>query len=272
LAFDNITSAKRWRYETFELLTIFAEIIAISFERKKSDLELLASREKFHNEYDRANFYKELFIHDVNNIFNNIQASINLFSKEEDLKKVINIKFLIKTIKQKCFEADKLISIIRKLTQIEESQIPLKHIDIAKLTNQAIEIVRANHKDKKIIVDVEAPREDSFVLANDFLIDVLENILLSSVKYTEKIIINIKIVITKILVANKSFIKIIFIDNQALISDISKERILMRQNKRDEKLRGLLLGFVLIERILDSFKGSLKVEDNNFTLLIPTLP
>jgi len=66
--------------------------------------------------------------------------------------------------------------------------------------------------------------------------------------------------------------KLTFIDNQAVISDVSKEKILMRENRKNEKLRGLLLGFLLIERILDSINGSLMVENDNFTILIPALP
>lgn len=66
--------------------------------------------------------------------------------------------------------------------------------------------------------------------------------------------------------------KLTFIDNQAVISDVSKEKILMRENRKNKKLRGLLLGFLLIERILDSINGSLMVENDNFTILIPALP
>lgn len=66
--------------------------------------------------------------------------------------------------------------------------------------------------------------------------------------------------------------KLTFIDNQAVISDVSKEKILMRENRKNEKLRGLLLGFLLIERILDSINGRLMVENDNFTILIPALP
>ena len=272
LAFDNISKPKDWKYENIELLSIFSELIGISLERQQSELELLESREKFHNEYDRANFYRELFIHDVNNIFKNIESNINLFSKEEDLQKVINIKFLIKNIKQKCFEAEKLVTIIRKLTQIEESKIPLKHQDIFKIINDALEKVKNNHPEKEITLDFETPFKEIFVLANDFLIDVIENILISSVKYTEKVMIHIKIDIKKILYDNKNFLQLAFIDNQALISDISKEKILMRENRKNEKIRGLLLGFLLIERILDSLNGRLTVEGDNFTVLIPVLP
>ena len=272
LAFDNISKAKKWRYETFELLTIFTEIIGISLERKKSELELLESREQFHNEYDRANFYRELFIHDVNDIFNNILSNIRLFSKEEDLQKLINIKFLIKNIKNQCSEAEKLVSIIRKLTQLEESKIPLKHKDILETLNQTIENVKKINSEKNIIVDIESSVENSNVLANDFLNDVIENILTSSVKYTDKVIIHIKVILTNIQYDNNNFLKITFIDNQAVISDVSKEKILLRENRKNEKLRGLLLGFLLIERILEHFHGRLLVEEENFTILIPALP
>ncbi len=272
LVFDNIEKPKEWKYENIELLSIFSELIGISLERQQSELDLLESRERLHNEYDRANFYRELFIHDVNNIFNNIQSNINLFSKEEDLQKIINIKFLIKNIKQKCFEADKLVTIIRKLTQIEERNIPLRHKEIFKVINNALEIVKNNHPEKQITVVFESRFKEIYVLANDFLADVIENILLSSVKYTEKVMINIKIAIDKILDKNENYFKLTFMDNQALISDLSKEKILMMENRKNEKIRGLLLGFLLIERILESVNGRLTVENDNFTVLLPAPP
>ena len=64
----------------------------------------------------------------------------------------------------------------------------------------------------------------------------------------------------------------ILILGQKYFLDVSKEKILMRENRKNEKLRGLLLGFLLIERILDSINGRLMVENDNFTILIPALP
>jgi hypothetical protein len=46
----------------------------------------------------------------------------------------------------------------------------------------------------------------------------------------------------------------------------------MMENRKNEKIRGLLLGFLLIERILESFNGRLTVENDNFTVLLPSLP
>ncbi|MFX1443715.1 MAG: PAS domain S-box protein, partial [Promethearchaeota archaeon] len=272
IAFDNVEKPKDWKYENIELLSIFPELIGISLEKQQSELELLESRERYHNEYDRANFYRELFIHDVNNIFKNIQSNIDIFSKEEDLQKLINIKFLIKNIKQKCFEAEKLVTVIRKLTQIEESKLPLKHKEIIKIINNAIENVKNDNPEKELTVNFDSPFKEVYVLANDYLIDVFEDILISSVKYTEKIMIHINIVLTKIQYNDKSYLKLTFIDNQSLISDISKEKILMREDSKNEKIRGLLLGFLLIERILESVNGRLSVEEDNFTVLIPVLP
>ena len=132
--------------------------------------------------------------------------------------------------------------------------------------------MKNNHPEKELTVDFESPFKEVYVLANDFLSEVIENILISSVKYTDKIMIHVKVVLTKIQYNNNSFLKLTFIDNQPLISDVSKEKILMREDRKNEKIRGLLLGFLLIERILDSVNGRLTVEQDNFTILIPTLP
>ena len=56
------------------------------------------------------------------------------------------------------------------------------------------------------------------------------------------------------------------------ISDVKKEKILTRSIEKSDKLRGLLLGFLLVERILDCINGSIWVEGGNkFIVLIQTL-
>lgn len=272
LAFDNVSKTVEWRHENFELIGIFSEILGTSIERKQAELALLESREKFHDEYDRANFYKDLFVNNMHDVFKNIESTLNLYSKEDDLKKLINVKILIKNVRNQCFGGENLASIIQKLTQLEDSKIPLNKKEILKEIKQAIMNVQKDYPEKKIEVKIESPSDNFLVLANDFLIDVFEHILISSVKYTEKIIIQIDIVITQIQQEGKDFLKVEFIDNQMTISDVKKEKILTRGLEKSDKLRGLLLGFLLVERILDSINGRIWVEGGKkFIVLIPAL-
>ena len=272
LTFDKISKAVEGRHENFELIGIFSEILGTSLERKQAELALLESREKFHGEYDRANFYKELFVHDMHDVFKNIESTLDLYSKEDDLKKLINVKILMKNIRKQCCGGENLVFIIQKLTQLEDNKMPITQKEILKEIKQAIETVQMIYPEKKIEVKIESPSDKLFVLANDFLIDVFENILISSVKYTEKIIIQINIIVSQVLQEGKNYLKVEFIDNQMTISDVKKEKILTRGVEKSDKLRGLLLGFLLVERILDCINGCIWVEGGNkFIVLIPAL-
>ena len=58
--------------------------------RKENEQKLKESEKKFHDAYDRANFYKDLFAHDMYNILQNVLSSSELckvfleYNKEQD--------------------------------------------------------------------------------------------------------------------------------------------------------------------------------------------
>ena len=76
---------------------------------------------------------------------------------------------------------------------------------------------------------------------------------------------------------NVKYVKIEFIDNGIGIPDIMKNVIFQRDVKK-EKAGGIGLGLLLIKRIMESYDGTVKVEDkttvdyskgSNFIVLIP---
>ena len=116
-----------------------------------------------------------------------------------------------------------------------------------------------------------------FVKANEFIFDVFENIMFNAVKHNREPTIEIQIKISKTLMDNVKYVKIEFIDNGIGIPDIMKNVIFQRDVKK-EKAGGIGLGLLLIKRIMESYDGTVKVEDkttvdyskgSNFIVLIP---
>ena len=79
-------------------------------------------------------------------------------------------------------------------------------------------------------------------------------------------------------VENKKFIRMDFKDNGIGISDYRKKSIFLKGTKQDQRTKGMGLGLSLVKKIIDSYKGSIWVEDrinsdykqgSNFILLIP---
>ena len=54
-------------------------------ERKKAEQELKESEKRYREAYNRANFYKELIAHDMNNILQSIRSSVELYKLSKSL-------------------------------------------------------------------------------------------------------------------------------------------------------------------------------------------
>ncbi len=248
-------------------------------ERKKAEQKLKESEKKYRKAYNQANFYKDLFAHDINNILNNIKSSaelISLFLKNsENLK---DSKEFLDIIKDQVTRGAKLISNVRKLSQLEEGEISIKIMDVCKVLNEAKEFLKKSFITRNINIHIDFIREKHFVQANDLLFDIFENVLNNAVKYNVNSTIEIFVRISKSQKEKIKYLKIEFIDNGIGIPDVRKETIFQRAYTKDISKRGMGFGLSLVKKIIESYKGEIWIEDNvkgdrtkgsNFVLLIP---
>ncbi len=240
---------------------------------------LRKSEKQYKNAYDRANFYKDLFTHDMNNILHNIKSSVELFSilknqpeKKQELDELNHI------IERQCIRGTKLVNNVRKLSELDTKEIILKPVNIFEVLNDAIKYFDKNSHEKKINVNVKVPDKDLLVQANELLLDVFENILNNAVKYTDNPIVDINVVVSKEQLNGYIYIKTMLIDKGIGISDNQKELIFKGGFRTDQNIRGMGLGLSLVKNIIESYKGQIWVEDrvkgdyrkgSNFVVLIP---
>jgi PAS domain S-box-containing protein/small GTP-binding protein len=236
---------------------------------KKILEDLQESEEKLHQEYDRANFYKELFAQDMNEILNNMITSINDYSKLVPAAKLHNTERILGELKRQCESGENLIKIVRGLTQLEELKGFKKKINLCEIIKAAKKEVVNNFPEKTILISVDAPSSELFINANDFLIEVFNNLLTTSIKHNKNQTIKLKIIIFRNIREETNFFKIEFVDYKDDITDVKKSTFLQREESSDSKYRGILLGLTLVERILDSIEGQIWVEGDNFVILIP---
>ncbi len=251
-------------------------------ERKAAQEKLRESEKKYREAYDRASLYKDLFAHDMNNVFNIIHSSMELSSlylnSPDALKK---IKKLHEIVKVQVAKGAKLISNVQKLSDLEELKIPLKLIKTNKILNEAIKFIYGSFQTKKIDIQINDINKDITIQANALLIDVFENLLINAVKYNDNPIIEIIIQISKVKKNDRNYHKFEFIDNGIGIEDFKKNLIFLRGQLKEKGIKGIKgmgIGLSLVERILDSYEGEIWVEDkvkgdyskgSNFILLIP---
>ena len=242
--------------------------------------EMLRKSEKSYKDaYDRANFYKDLFTHDMNNILHNIKSSMELFSLlKNNPEKAKDLDELNHIVERQCFRGTKLVNNVRKLSELETEEIILKPVNLSEVLNDAIKYSDKKSSQKNVKIQVDITDKKLLVQANELLLDVFENILNNAIKYTDNSNVDIQIIVSKDKINGDKVIKTEFIDKGIGISDDQKKIIFKGGFRKDKNIRGMGLGLSLVKKIIESYNGQIWVEDrvkgdhrkgSNFVVLIP---
>jgi len=257
------------------ILTIARDIT----ERKSAEIKLKKSEATYREAYNRAEFYKDIFTHDINNILQNISNGIQLNEmylnkpdKSEKVRRNINI------IKKQVKRGGTLVSNIRKLSKLTEFESKLHNTDLLDVLNKSVSYIENTFADRNVKIQVEVNENNYFIQANELLEDIFDNILTNSINYNEKDNIEISIKISRELEDNINKVKMQFIDNGIGITNERKQQIFERGYSEITSVHGMGLGLSLVKKIVESYHGEIWVEDrvkgdytkgSNFILLIP---
>jgi len=268
----------------FKIITfylIYKAIIQIGLREPENLLfrKLNLSEKKYRKAYDSANFYKDLFVHDISNIFQIIHSSVELVSmilnKPEDWKKLNEKMGLMKDSVERGM---KLILNVRKLSLLEDSEISIHPTELYSVLNESIKFLHKRFHDKDIILQVDPPERKLYVKTNDLLLDVFENILINAAKFNNNSKIYIFIKVLRVQHQGMNYIRLEFMDNGIGISDTKKNLIFQKKVKKDLNIKGMGIGLSLVKKIIDGYNGKIWVEykvkgdcskGSNFILLIP---
>lgn len=236
------------------------------------------NQNKLRRMYKDAELYKDLFTHDINNIFQSILSANeyldNKLRKEEKHKDYFP---LLKIIYDQISRGKKLTSDIIKLTRLKNSR-ELKPVKIYPILCEMIDHVKESFKSKNLFIDLQMSDKNIKVLANRFIKDLFENILNNSVKHNKNQDILVKILVKKFVKSNEEYIKISFIDNGVGISDTMKELLFRREINKSKM--GMGLGLFLVKKIVDLYNGKVWIENrvegkpkegSKFNVVLPIL-
>ncbi|MFX1480777.1 MAG: PAS domain S-box protein [Promethearchaeota archaeon] len=244
--------------------TIIRYIVTTDFtEYKEAEEKLKASEERYREAYNRSNFYKDIFAHDINNIFQNIQSSTELLSLLLEDLNINKAENFIDIIKDQIVRGTNLISNIRKLSEIEEIDSQLKRVELFEILHNVRDFVRKSFYSKKIDIKIQSEYEKLYLKANELLEDIFENILINGIRYNNSSIIELVITITKQTSNDKNFVKMEFLDNGIGIPDEMKEKIFQRGYNQKGIIKGLGLGLTLVKKIIAVYEGQIWVEDKD---------
>lgn len=248
-------------------------------ERKLAEEKLKESEKKNREAYNRAELYKDLFAHDMNNILQNILLGIQVSRVYLDKKKELeDFRKFLNIMQTEVIRGASLASNIRKLSQLQEITFSLEPTDVNDILKKSINKINIPQFERKIDITVDNPYKKVFIKANELLDDVFENILNNVMRYNKNPIVKIHIKISKEQKKSKDYIKMEFLDNGIGIEESRKSLIFLRAESKNKSIRGMGLGLSLVKKIVNLYNGQITVEDrvkgdytkgSNFILLFP---
>ncbi|MFX1567653.1 MAG: PAS domain S-box protein [Promethearchaeota archaeon] len=230
-------------------------------ERINAEVTLKKSEQSYKNAYNQANFLRDLFSHDMNNILQGIQSGTELIEIYLKSKDEMGIYRILKIILNEIRRGVRLIKNISTFSQIEIESENFTPIEVIKLLKISITNLLDFFQHKKINIKIDSQESSVYVNANDFLIEVFQNIFINAIVFNDNPEVVINVIITIETEDNKSYIKIQFIDNGIGIEDDRKEIVFQRTENMDKQITGLGLGLSLSKKIIEAYNGRIWVED-----------
>jgi len=247
-------------------------------DKKKAETSLKKSEVKYREAYDKANFYKDLFIHDMNNILQVISSSTELIQKFFKNQKEEEIKGFTDMIQRQINRGTELILNIHKLSVLEEKDIEIESVDAIKILMKVTDYVKKAYSKQNVNIHIKTPFNNYNIPANELLEEVYQNLLINSIKYNDNEKKEIIIRISEEKEEDNKFLKLEFIDNGRGIEDERKDIIFQKGKKTEKGSKGLGFGLSLVQLIIKKFNGKIWAEDrikgnyqagSKFIILLP---
>jgi signal transduction histidine kinase len=252
-----------WSYEFSEGIDIIlysfllvTGIIALLEERIKE------SEARYKDAYKTSEFYKDLIAHDTANILQNMSTTLDIASvylnKMQGHKEILPIK---KNLEDQIARGKTLIYNVRTISDFETGTYSNRKMNILDVIEKVLNYFPEEYKDKNINIKVDAPKDAYHIKANDFILNVFENILNNATKHNENQEIEILIKLEKTIENKKEHIKIQFIDNGRGIRDNLKHQLFSKDYSSTNILKRTSLGLYLVKRIIENFDGEIRIKN-----------
>ena len=231
-------------------------------ERVNSEVALKNSERRYKEAYNRAEFYKDVFAHDVSNILQGILSSVELCRlNSANSNKLSDMDILLGIIEDQVNRGSNLVSNIRKISSIDNIKRNLEKVELCEILKRVIETIKKNFPKRKINISFKSNYDKLYVQANHLIIDVFNNILYNAVKHNSRPVVEIEIEILKELHPKETEIKLQFKDNGIGIQDSQKLNIFQASSIDSQSFSRLGLGLSLVKKLIENYYGKIWVED-----------
>ncbi|MFW9973513.1 MAG: sensor histidine kinase, partial [Candidatus Odinarchaeota archaeon] len=157
--------------------------------------------------------------------------------------------------------ATTLIKNVRKISEVEEVGKNLTRINLFHSIKEACRNIKGIINNKDVDISLNSVHEEIYVLADELIDFVINNILMNSIIHNHHAVVEIKIEISQYQENSKDYIKIEFIDNGDGIPNYKKKLIFNRKFSKEKSTIGMGLGLSLVKKVLDGYNANIVVED-----------
>ena len=243
-------------------------LMVLDIERRKS----AESRE--YAERERANLYLEVMTHDLNNINQSLLFSLGLVEEMPTMPE--QVRSMMQQSSWHIRRSARMTANMRAILRLRESPPLVEEVDLFDYIQIAMYAVEEDFPWKKLTLETNIKKGEFKVAGHEYLHQVCFNIIHNSMSFDENMEVEVEVNAEQ--VDNLKMVRIEFIDKGPGVPDAAKEFIFRRTGSPDEQIVGRGLGLTLVDQIVRSLGGRIRVEDRirgdyskgaKFVLMLP---
>ena len=220
----------------FELLWLENEL-RLEEERARKSSELL----------------QDILTHDIRNYNQIVQLGTEMLFSEQPAPK---LQAIANAVLEGVRGSTALVERAKKLSRLmSEGPVNLHPVELLPVVTQAMGVVKRAAQDKKIESELQIESQDISVLADEFLIDVFENLYTNATRYTDSQLVSIQTIVE----ARGNKVKISIIDQGRGIPNERKNAVFSRY-LRSEKGTGLGMSIVYA-LVVERYCGTIQIKN-----------
>jgi len=236
-----------------EVLEILGGIASIAVENSKAyERQVVAANE--------VALLNDLMTHDINNFNQGIMGYIELLLQDKRLDEGQR-KYADRALLQ-VRNNTRLIENIRKLAKVRMiSEAELVPVDLHKAVSDAVESVEKAYPDRKIVLASQLQSDTYFVMANEYIHELFQNIISNAVKFDSSRRVRVDVGIAEEATASGAAWIVSVGDRGRGIPDDRKNAVFERFATGVTGIKGFGLGLSIVKSIVDKYDGRIWVED-----------
>jgi signal transduction histidine kinase/uncharacterized protein YigA (DUF484 family) len=264
--------------ETMETMEAFASIATIAIENSAMFEDLGEAKEQ-------VKMYLDLLSHDVGNLVNPVNAYLEIVLGTTTLTPD-QYKYLSSALEANRSTIHIIRNVRRSAQMLETTGVELVPMNLAKTVRQAAAEAKTAFLGKEVNVRLSLPEQDEWVVADNFLDDVIYNLLTNSIKYDEHEEVIIDVETKAVEFEGKNYINLQIVDRAVGIPDDLKVKVFSKDFRKmarsdrplSQRSKGAGMGLSIVKALMDRYKGKVWIENrvyedfsrgSIFNLLLP---